>query len=588
MSTTNKIPLSLDLSGSDVANKRTDEVVTVLGTTTKYLVLEYGAFFSESLVIKDQNTTLLENEDYIPVVYIEEVSDRSLKEVALAVIMLTPVSNTLTVTYQAVGGKYELYRDTLLTHLETLDFSAHTIERNALLGTETLFDGLTFDETDTTFLNLVHTLKDLEKLYLGLDDQSIETLSRANLEIQAIYESLSTLEGSISNLDNNLGNYITPTKELYNVDQIDNYPTWDNTRYLDPELPTNQRLTLGGLWNIFRKRYLEGDRTLRSPMVGKYSADLSALSSLPKHIPRLTKIDQDLPHDPNPTETLNYDGELYFSKALVNGVELPSSMNNLTIDGGLVKDTIYRFKATPETMNFIKNPYVGVSIDGGNVNNADNEQYTNPINLLNTHFNQLTHDVNIKNYNHNNNVVEIHSMDEINEVTLTHQRFNSSGILSDIDIKANYVYGNISKTITDPVLYANKASPYPGLVTNLEDFTYKHLDKSVTLNYLGVNSQQVLFDLYNLLIKVPIVEKTRETYIIDYPNDVFVGAADLLYAKRVKIRKDALDNSSFKSSEVDLVDPSFKTKLDVEPTNYLISDDDYYLIDFDTVVSLYV
>lgn len=589
MSTDNRIPLTLDLTGTSISNKIVSETCTVMGTTTKYLVLDHGGFFTESLVLKDGATTLLENVDYIPVVYIEEISSRTLKEVTLAIVLLTNVTDTLVVSYQAVGDVYDLYREPLIDHLSTLDFSQHTIERNAPLGTELLFDDLELGETTTTFLDLVATLKELETLYIGLDNASMETLNRANLDIQAVKDELTNIEAGINDLENNISDFITPTKDLYNIQNLDNHPTFDETRYLEPELPNNERLTLGGLWNLFAKRYVESGPSIQSPMVGRYAADLSTLSHLPKHIPRLTKDDQTIPHDPNPQTTLNFDGRIYFRKIVVNGVELPSTMNNLTIDGQLVYDTDTKQKVSPETINFVKNKFTGISIDGNTVNNLNDEQYTNPLNILNKHYNRLSHDLNIKNYDPSTNIIQLYTMNEVEQTTLDTDRFKEALGVSNMDIRAEYVYGNISKVITDPVKYANIASPHSSIVTNQYDFTFKYLDKSVNLNYLGLNVQTKLFDIYNLLLKVPNVKKIKDTYVIDYPNDLFVGANELMCAKQVKIRKGMLDTSNFISSEVDLVNPSFKALLNTEPTLYFESTDEYYIIDFiGTDIHLYI
>ena len=103
-----------DITGTLPANLITNELHTLTnldsGHTVRVLIPLHGAFFANSLIIKDlNNNTILNNTQYILTEYFDTVSLKIGTDI-YGVILITDqnVSNNVSVTYQLVGGYLQI------------------------------------------------------------------------------------------------------------------------------------------------------------------------------------------------------------------------------------------------------------------------------------------------------------------------------------------------------------------------------------------------------------------------------------------------------------------------------------------------
>ena len=108
------LPYVFDITGTLPANLITNELHTLTNLdsehTVRVLIPLYGAFFANSLIIKDvTNNTVLNNTQYILTEYFDTVSLKIGLDV-YGVILITDqnVSNNIEITYQLVGGYLQI------------------------------------------------------------------------------------------------------------------------------------------------------------------------------------------------------------------------------------------------------------------------------------------------------------------------------------------------------------------------------------------------------------------------------------------------------------------------------------------------
>lgn len=115
----------LDFTGRSYNNRVLGEYHELGVGEYRTVVPTYGAYYTEYLVVRDASTgnRLTVSDDYIPVMYYEEPSIRSGKEICAGIIVFgTAGAQAVTIDYQAVGGEYESIESVMNTVLEEIDF----------------------------------------------------------------------------------------------------------------------------------------------------------------------------------------------------------------------------------------------------------------------------------------------------------------------------------------------------------------------------------------------------------------------------------------------------------------------------------
>ena len=104
--------LDLDVTGVNPANRIIDEPHTLSNTRVRSLVPMYGPVFAESVIVKDGARVLVRGSDYQIVELHSEATLLYSKEIASVILILdTNVSQIVSISYQALGGRY-LYNAT--------------------------------------------------------------------------------------------------------------------------------------------------------------------------------------------------------------------------------------------------------------------------------------------------------------------------------------------------------------------------------------------------------------------------------------------------------------------------------------------
>jgi hypothetical protein len=131
------IKYPLDLTGTAPENNILGELHTLEPGINRAAVPRYGAFFTESLVVTDADTgeILVPNDQYIPIMYYADPSERSGKEVCAGLIVTDPeVSNELSINYQVLGGDYANITQVIIDLIENLNLDEREVMWGDLLG----------------------------------------------------------------------------------------------------------------------------------------------------------------------------------------------------------------------------------------------------------------------------------------------------------------------------------------------------------------------------------------------------------------------------------------------------------------------
>lgn len=166
MATITKLPF--DLRGNLPSNLRTGEIrplTRIPGKTNRMTCPEFGAYFTDSLIVRTPDGVLLKRDvDYVTTYYYPELGELSGKEVCAIIVVTNPaIGDQIRISYQAIGGVYSLSFSELATILnyvnelpgtikwediinKPLQFvpSAHTHEFWQLYGLESTIENLTF------------------------------------------------------------------------------------------------------------------------------------------------------------------------------------------------------------------------------------------------------------------------------------------------------------------------------------------------------------------------------------------------------------------------------------------------------------
>jgi hypothetical protein len=113
----------LDSTGLNPDNLVVGEPHTLPNRTVRVLAPLYGAFFTESLVIKDMTSGLTLNASQFKSVELYEFPTGSYGKEICGVILITDtsVSNSIQLTYQALGGEYSMNTDAIIEMLNAIN-----------------------------------------------------------------------------------------------------------------------------------------------------------------------------------------------------------------------------------------------------------------------------------------------------------------------------------------------------------------------------------------------------------------------------------------------------------------------------------
>ncbi|QBJ02714.1 virion structural protein [Pseudomonas phage Psa21] len=133
-----------DFTGTALGNRRSNEVhhlITVAGKTNRAFVCNHGAFYSASMIARDNTGRLLvQGTDYKTVYHYEDFSTLTGKEVmGFVVVTNAAVQSPVTIQYQALGGPFAVSVDELRVLLEAIDDTKFPFVWGEIIGKPTAY-----------------------------------------------------------------------------------------------------------------------------------------------------------------------------------------------------------------------------------------------------------------------------------------------------------------------------------------------------------------------------------------------------------------------------------------------------------------
>jgi hypothetical protein len=131
------IKYPLDLTGTSPENNVLGELHALEPGINRAAVPRYGAFYTESLVVRDtiDGSVLVKNDQYVPIMYYADPSERSGKEVCAGVIVTDgTVSSEISIDYQVVGGDYANITQVIIDLINNLNLDDREVMWGDLLG----------------------------------------------------------------------------------------------------------------------------------------------------------------------------------------------------------------------------------------------------------------------------------------------------------------------------------------------------------------------------------------------------------------------------------------------------------------------
>ena len=171
------IKYTLDLAARKPENLIHSESHELKGNINRYIVPVYGAFYTHSLKVVDLSTNqeLVVNDQYLPIMYNEQASARSGREVHTGIVIIDyQVSSTVSITYHMVGGSFTTTAKALLDHIESINIDDFDIIYGDLLGLEQgVSEKLDIESIEglVTFEHVVEALEDIRKAILIGDEE---------------------------------------------------------------------------------------------------------------------------------------------------------------------------------------------------------------------------------------------------------------------------------------------------------------------------------------------------------------------------------------------------------------------------------
>ena len=132
----------LDLTGTNPNNLVISEPHTLGEGLVRAIVPNYGAFFTESLVVRDADTgiTLIPHDQFKAAQLYQEATEKTGKEVcSIIVITDSSVSSNIEITLQVIGGEFSTSVYALREMLDGIDLDNHPVEWASIIGTPSAY-----------------------------------------------------------------------------------------------------------------------------------------------------------------------------------------------------------------------------------------------------------------------------------------------------------------------------------------------------------------------------------------------------------------------------------------------------------------
>ncbi len=180
----------LDLTGKRRANRVEGEVRYLMhGVKNRAAVLNHGAFYTDSIVVRDEQdgSKLTKGDDYIPILYYEEPSELSGKEVCTAIVITNEdTSNTVRVDYNCVGGMYSLISSPLVDLIDDVLTDDRPVHWGDLLGKPEAFPPTPHIHELKNIFGFEHIVAELEQIRAAIVNQNLQNYEHRIQQIRRL------------------------------------------------------------------------------------------------------------------------------------------------------------------------------------------------------------------------------------------------------------------------------------------------------------------------------------------------------------------------------------------------------------------
>lgn len=121
----------LDLTGENPGNKITGEPKVLNTSRTRVICANYGAYFTESMVVTDASTgvPLVKGVDWYPGWLYQMATEQTGKEVCALIVITNPdVNLNVSLDYQVLGGEYSYSYDAIVQMIQALGLDDRPVE----------------------------------------------------------------------------------------------------------------------------------------------------------------------------------------------------------------------------------------------------------------------------------------------------------------------------------------------------------------------------------------------------------------------------------------------------------------------------
>lgn len=224
--------LPLDLKGTLSSNRITREVRTLVRVDNqphRVLIPKFGAFYNdESLVVLDGTKRLVHGKDYTTTYLYRDLSMLTSKPAyAFIVIINAAVSNTLTISYAAVGGNYGVNVDELAALIASFDSSNYRVNYEDIIDKPKAFNPLPHMDEYWQLYGAENTVTVLERLRSVLDSRDSGVVQELRDYASAYYQqAVQRMAGEDDVLTAHVNDFNRPhaeTKEALGLSLMNNW-----------------------------------------------------------------------------------------------------------------------------------------------------------------------------------------------------------------------------------------------------------------------------------------------------------------------------------------------------------------------------
>lgn len=165
------IKYPLDLTGVNPNNLVRSEPHTLPAGTNRAIVPNYGAFYADSVIIRDANSGVIlkPREQFKAVQLYQEATEKTGQEVcAVLVVTDTSITSDIEVTYQAIGGEFSYSVYALRQMLEDLDLDERPVVWGDVIGKPAAFPPAPHLHDAGDLYGFEYLVAALEQVYHGI------------------------------------------------------------------------------------------------------------------------------------------------------------------------------------------------------------------------------------------------------------------------------------------------------------------------------------------------------------------------------------------------------------------------------------